>query len=91
MLVCITDQRILIWKHSPWHLPRKFLGSVERARVRATQLERSSHVNWNVITIELDEGQQIRFLIDQSTAVHFAKTLDASSHEQNIDPEITPT
>ncbi len=82
MSVCITEERLLVWRFRVC-LPRRFLGSIERERVRAMQLERSTHVNWSVITLEIDEDRQIRLLIDQPTAWNFAKTLNAG----RTDPE----
>src|SRR5580698_2251923 len=60
MLVCITEQRILIWKLSSWHPQLKFLGSSDSKGVRATELARTTHVNWHLITIELDGSRQIQ-------------------------------
>jgi hypothetical protein len=90
MVVCVTERRILIWKQSTWFSRRSYLGSVESQRIRATQLIRSSHVNWNVITLQIHDGPQIRLLVDQPSAQQFARTLKANSHDQRVDPEVTP-
>jgi hypothetical protein len=89
--VCVTERRILIWKRSSWHSTRRYLGSVESQRIRAVQLERSTHVNWNVITLQIQDGPRIRLLIDEQSSQQFARTLNANTKDQNADPEITPT
>jgi hypothetical protein len=91
MVVCVTEQRILIWKQSTWHSKRSYLGSVEGRRIRAAQLERSTHVKWNVITLQILDGRQIRLLIDQPSAQQFARALNGNADDQKFDPEITAT
>jgi hypothetical protein len=91
MMVCVTERRILIWNHSTWHSARRYLGSVESQRIRATELQRSTHVNWNVITLQIQDGPRIRLLIDQQSAQQFAGTLNADTIEQKVDPESTST
>ena len=91
MVVCVTERRILIWKRSTWYSKGRFLGSVEGQRVRAAQLERSTHVNWNVITLQILDDLHIRLLIDQPTAQQFAKAVNANTDDQKIDSDITPT
>jgi hypothetical protein len=91
MMVCVTEQRILIWKQSSWHSATSYLGSVESERIRATQLVRSTHLNWNVITLQKQDGPQIRLLIDQQSAQQFARALNAKTVDQVIDPDVTST
>ena len=90
MLVCITEQRVLIWRISGLHLPLKLRGTIGDKRVQATQLARSTHVHWNVITLDIDRKQEIRLLIDQPSAIPFAKVLNARVDEQ-MDPGVPPT
>jgi hypothetical protein len=89
IVVSVTERRILIWKQSTWHSKRTYLGSVDLQRIRAAQLERSTHVDWNVITLQFLDGQ-IRLLIDQPSAQQFARALNAKTNVENVDPDITP-
>jgi hypothetical protein len=74
--VCVTDRRILLWKHSSSRSSNYFLGSVDRSRVASSHVAPSTHVKWKVITIQLREGPQIRFLIDTDSSGQLSDELN---------------
>ena len=79
--ICVSEHRILLWKQSALFATHRFLGSVDRSRVKTTELERSTHVKWKVITINLREGQKLRFLIDHESAGALANELTVNEQQ----------
>ncbi len=77
--VCVTDRHILIWKESAFRLSPRFLGSVDLRRVKSSHVTPSTHVNWKVLTIQLKEGRQVRFLTAIESAVPLSDALNASA------------
>jgi hypothetical protein len=76
--VCVTERRILLWKHSAVRKSHGYLGSVDRTRVKASYVARSTHVKWKFITIDLVEGAKLRFLIDHQSAAPLSDQLNAN-------------
>jgi hypothetical protein len=77
MAMCITSQRILIWKASVH--PRRvqsYLGEVPRARIASAELPFSSGAPWQTLVLKTTDGLRIRLRIDAQSAPSFVKLLN---------------
>jgi hypothetical protein len=75
MIVCITDDRILLWKTSMFHRAIGYLGDVPRERVRSASPPHVSDGKWKFVRIQTVDGASIQLLVDGQSALAFSQML----------------
>jgi hypothetical protein len=68
MIVCVTGQRILLWRSRFRTRSLHYLGDVPRVRVRSVRDPYVSDGKWKLMTLETREGHSIQLYIDSGSS-----------------------